>query len=196
MTTRRLGMWGLLCAALLCGCNKDAINRDSKNTFLTADDLVRMTNDMAHSIVADSHVAAEMAGRPMVIVLKPIENQTNEFILPGEKELYVHRVRVLMSSKQELRERFVFVLNRADYERLQKEEGMGPEQLGQPEERVQPEYALTGTFWADTNLTNKTRSDTYLCTFRLTKISGANAGQQLWEGKYETSKHMKKGILD
>ena len=34
----------------------------------------------------------------MVIVVKPIANETNEIIRPGEKEMYVHRVQVLLAS--------------------------------------------------------------------------------------------------
>src|SRR4051794_41138558 len=83
----------------LASCNETAINKDSRNSFLDANDLVTMTDDMARSITSDPDVAAIIAQKPMLIVMKPIENQTNEIIRSGQKELYVHRVRVLLSSK-------------------------------------------------------------------------------------------------
>jgi PBP1b-binding outer membrane lipoprotein LpoB len=184
------------CLAGLAGCNKTAVNQDAKTSFLTSSDLVSMTDQMAMAITGDPDVAQIVAQKPMIIVMKPIENQTNEIIRQGQKELYVHRVRVQLSSKPALRDKFQFVLNRADYEKLRREEGLNPGELGTPEDRVQPEYALWGTFYANTNAESRRRSDTYLCTYRLTKISGGQEGQILWEGKYETSKHIKKDLLD
>lgn len=199
MCQKRHAKWAaaaLALCALIAGCTTDAINRDSQNTFLDSNDLVKMTDKMADSIIADPDVQRVTAVKPMIIVMKPIQNETSTIILPQERELYVHRVRVLLSGKPELRDRFIFVLNRDDYEALKSQEGMTEQQLGQPEERVQPEYALTGAFYTDTKVSNKTRSDTYLCTFRLTKISGEGTALQLWEGSYETSKHVKKEFLD
>jgi PBP1b-binding outer membrane lipoprotein LpoB len=192
----RLKSLAALALVTLAGCTTDAINKDSRNTFLDSTDLVTMTDRMAQSIIADPDVQRVVAERPMVIVMKPIINETNQLIRKGEKELYVHRVRVLLSSKPELRNKFVFVLNRDDYEKLRNEESLTPEQLGMPEQRVQPEYALTGTFYSSTNTSRTRRDDTYLCTFRLTKLQGEGTGVQLWEGSYETSKHVKKEFLD
>jgi hypothetical protein len=192
---RRLGVV-VLAAGLLASCTTDALNRDVHDSFLTSEDLVTMTDRMARSIVSDLQVQQVIATKPMVIVMKPIRNETNEIILPAEKELYVHRVRVLLSSKPELRDKFVFVLNREDYEKLQAEEGISPAELGTPEARVQPEYALAGTFYADTNVSSKMRTDTYLCTFRLTKLQGEGTGVELWADSYETKKLNKKAFLD
>ena len=187
---------GLLPLALLAGCSGPAVNVNAHTTFLTSGDLTTMTDQMAQSIVGDPEVARVVAQKPMIIVMKPVQNDTNEIIPPSEKELYVHRVQVLLASQPLLRDKFVFVLNKADYEKLQQEEGMTPQELGTPEDRVQPEYALTGTFYAATNASRNARTDTYLCTFRLTKLSGADAGIELWEGKYETRKHAVNGLLD
>ena len=175
------------------GCNKDAINKDRQSAFLTTDDLVKMTDQMAASIIADPDVQAATAQRPMIIVLKPIDNQSNEVIRGAELQVYVHRVRSLLAKEPALRERFVFVLNRADYEALRQQEGMSEAQLGVPETRMQPEYALTGIFYASTNVDLKRRSENYLCTFRMTNLQ---TSRQLWEGSYETSKHIKKEFLD
>ena len=178
----------------LAGCS-EAVSKDRRNTFLTADDMMKMTDEMAMSITSDSNVARIIAQKPMLIVMKPIENSTNEVMRAGEKEMYVHRVRVLLSREPALRDKFVFVLNRADYEKLRAEE-ISTESLGPTEERVQPEYALWGTFYANTNASRNARTDTYLCVFKLTKLSGQNAGEIIWEGKYETSKRVSKSLLD
>ena len=180
----------------MAGCSGEAINKDRQNSFLTSGDMVKMTDQMAASITADPDVARILQQKPMVIVMKPIQNDTNEIIRPGEKEMYVHRVRVCLSREPALRTQFVFVLNKADYEKLQQEEKLTPDQLGAPEERVQPEYALWGTFYANTNASSKSRSDTYLCDFKLTKLSGADAGVIIWEAKYETAKQISKHFLD
>jgi PBP1b-binding outer membrane lipoprotein LpoB len=189
-TARRLFLLPLL---LLAGCNQDAINKDAKTTFLNSNDLVTMTDKMAHSIVGDPDVSRAISQKPMLIVMKPISNETNEIIRKGEKELYVHRVRVQLSGHPALRDKFVFVLNKEDYEKLRSEEGLNPNELGLDDTRVQPEYALTGTFFVNTNVSTQRRSDTYLCTFRLTNLA---TGVQLWEGSYETSKQIKKEFLD
>ncbi|MCL2647603.1 MAG: penicillin-binding protein activator LpoB [Phycisphaerales bacterium] len=183
-------------AFVVAGCSGEAVNKDRRNSFLTADDLVKMTAKMAMSITSDAGVARIIAQKRMLIVMKPVENATNEIIRPGEKEMYVHRVRALLSSEPALRDKFVFVLNRVDYEKLRAEEGLSTESLGSTEERVQPEYALWGTFYANTNVKSTARTDTYLCVFKLTKLSGENAGEIIWENKYETSKHVKKSFLD
>lgn len=185
-----------MCAAMLmlAACNEDAINKDAKNTSLTSVDLVTMTDQMAASITADPTVA--QIAKPMIIVVKPVQNLTNEIIRPQEKELYVHRVQALLATKPQLRGQYVFVLNRDDYMALQQQEGMTPEELGTPEERVKPEYSLTATFYASTSVSAKQRGDTYLCDFELQKIDKEGTGVIVWEDKYETSKHIKKSLLD
>ncbi len=193
----------VLAVSLLAGCGP-AINRNAQNTFLTSDDLVRMTDKMAADLAKDSKVAniLRTTGRPMTIVLMPVRNETNEIIPESEKWMYVHRVRVLLSSKQVLRNQFTFVLNKADYEKLQSEEGVSTAALGPDESRIVPEYALTGTFYADTNTSSRNRSDYYLCTFQLTRINpgsaagSAGTGEIIWENRYETKKTITKGLLD
>jgi PBP1b-binding outer membrane lipoprotein LpoB len=183
----------LVFGVFVAGCTTEAVNKGRQHSFLTSGDMVSMTDQMASGITGDPDVARIIAQKPMIIVMKPIENDTNEIIRPGEKEMYVHRVRVSLSREPALRNKFVFVLNKADYEKLRQEEKLTPDQLGAPEERVQPEYALWGTFYANTNAGSKSRSDTYLCTFRLTDMK---TGVQLWEGKYETAKKIDKHFLD
>ncbi len=183
----------VLCFAFcvfLCGCSSEAISKDRKTTFLTSDDMQAMTDKMASSIMADPYIQQETAKGPMKIVIKPVENQTNEIIRDNRKELFVHRLQGLLATQPALRDKFTWVVNRSDYEKLRAEE---IPDVGPSEDRIQPEYALWATFLADTQATSKGRSDIYLCQYKLTNLQ---TGVQLWTGQYETSKQIKKGMLD
>lgn len=197
MPMRRLALAALLLAAATAGlpaCESGpAINKDMRTTFLTADDLVQMTDRMASSIASDPEVAAIARTKPLIIVMKPMINDTNEIIRGTEKEMYVHRVRALLASKQVLRNQFTFVLNRDAYNILQAKEGLSESELGPVEGRIVPEYALKAHFYADTKASSKQRSDYYLCTYQLTNI---NTGAILWEDTYETKKSIKREMLD
>jgi PBP1b-binding outer membrane lipoprotein LpoB len=195
----RCGLRGLFCAALLgaalAGCNKDAINRDAKTSFLTADDMKAMTDQMAQSIIGNPVVQQEMARGPMRIVVKPVINETSEIITDNRKEMFVHRLQGLLSQDDAMRGRFTWCVNRDDYQKLRAEE-IPEAQLGPTEDRIQPDYALYARFLSDTNTTTKARSDMYLCQYQLTRISGAATGEIVWTGQYITSKQVKKGFLD
>ena len=106
----------LLAGTGLGACSGPAINNDSKNSFLNADDLIHMTDRMSVSMASNADVARVTAQKPMVIVMRPIVNDTNEIIPAREKQMYVARVRVQLSSKPLLADRFTWVLNRTDYE--------------------------------------------------------------------------------
>ena len=177
------------------GCQTDAVNRDAKTTFLTSDDMVIMTNQMAESIIADPFIQQEEAKGPLKIVIKPVINETNEIITDNRKELFVWRLQGLLAKNQSLRDRFVWVLNRDDYLKLRNEE-IPEAKLGPDETRILPDYALYAHFITDTRVTNKGRADVYLCQYQLTRISGDGTGVILWTGQYETSKVIKKQFLD
>jgi len=180
---------------LLSGCSSQAVNVDARTTFLNADDMVAMTDQMAQAIVGDPFIAQASANAPLKIVIKPVVNETNEIIRDNRKELFVQRLRGLLASKQVLRNRFTWVMNREDFEKLRRQEF--PEAtLGPSEDRIQPDYALWAHFIADTSASRNRRSDTYLCQYKLTRLSGPEAGGTIWTGQYEVSKHIKKGLLD
>jgi len=176
-----------ICAA---GCSGPAVSKDAKTTFLNSDDMVTMTNQMASSMMGDSYVQREMAKGPLTVVIKPVENQTNEIIVDNRKELFVNRLQGLLAGQPALRDKFVWVMNKSDFEKLRAEE---VPDVGPSEERIQPEYALWAIFLADTQATSKGRSDLYLCQYKLTNLL---TGEELWTGQYETSKTVKKALLD
>jgi hypothetical protein len=176
------------------GCETSAINRDSKTTFLDSNDMLTMTNRMAQSIVADARVQAAWTAGPLKIVIMPVVNQTNEIIPAGQGELFVARLQGLLAQQPALKDKFVWILNRADYERLRATE-FGP-QLGPSEAEIQPEYALWAEFHAATDAKKNKRSDLYLCQYKLTKIAGDQTRATIWVGEYQTSKSMKRSLLD
>ncbi len=193
--------WALCaCAIFIAGatsaCNNTAINKHSQDTMLTAQDLVQMTDDMAAKIARDPEVVTASNQKPMVIVMGRVQNNTMEIMPHPQSEIYLARVRALLADKQVLRSRFTFVLNRDMYEQLKTAEGAQGIDLGQPSDRIVPEYMLKAVFNSLTQETEKGRSDYYLCTYQLTRIAPPNEGHILWEDKYETKKAVVKGFLD
>jgi Peptidoglycan-synthase activator LpoB len=177
------------------GCSGPAVNTNAKTTFLDSNDMVKMTDQMAESIMSSPDVQREMAKGPLKIVVKPVENQTNEIIRDNRKELFVQRLAGLLGQNAALRDKFVWLLNKEDYDKLRAEE-IPESQLAPVETRILPEYALYAVFLADTNVTATKRRDVYLCQYKLTRLSGSGEGVILWTGQYETSKHIKKDLLD
>ena len=194
----RCGLFGglVLAISLLgAGCQSTAVNRDRQTTQLDSYDLVAMTNKMAASITGDGRVRAALAAGPLKIVIMPARNLTNDVIPDEEAEFFVARLQGLLAKEPALAGRFVWCINRADYEKLRK--AAVPEgKLGPTEERVMPEYALYAEFQSDTRVTRTTRSDAYWCAYKLTRIAGGGTGVILWEDSYETSKAITKGFLD
>jgi hypothetical protein len=190
----RYGLGAALCL-LAAACNTTAVNKDAKTSQLDSYDMVTMTNQMADSIIADARIHAAWAAGPLKIVIKPVENLTNDIIPDNQGELFVARLQSLLSKQPGLRERFVWCINRADYDKLRKEE-IPEAKLGPSEDRIIPEYALYAEFHADTRVTRSTRSDTYLCVYKLTRISNGREGAILWSGEYQTSKAVQRGFLD
>jgi len=186
-----------LAAALLPGCNNPttAVNKDAQTTFLTANDMIEMTNQMAASIIADPYLAQQSLKSPLKIVIKPVINETSEIIRDNRAEIFVSRLQGMLAGNRQLAGRFVWLVNREDYEKLRREEIPGADQLPN-ETAIQPEYALYARFLADTNATTKTRSDTYLCQYYVTRIAGESSREVLWTGQYITSKKIKKEFLD
>jgi len=193
---RKIASLALLCAVCIpAACNNPAVNKDRKDVFLDANDMETMTNQMAKSIIDDPRIQRAAAQGPLKIVIRPVENLTNEIIPGNECELFVARLQGLLASRPELAGRFVWCVNRADYEKLLREE-IPESKIGPSESVVQPEYALYAQFLASTKVSQKSRSDIYLCWYKLTKIGNEDTNLILWSGQYQTSKAIKKGFLD
>src|SRR5262249_43264217 len=130
-------MIGALAASAISGCATDAVNRDSQNTFLNSDDMVKMTNQMAQSIVADAYIQAELPKAPIKIATKPVIKEPNEIIVDNRKELFVARLQGHLAANPTLHDRFIWVVNREDYEKLRAQE-IPESKLGPNEGRILP----------------------------------------------------------
>jgi PBP1b-binding outer membrane lipoprotein LpoB len=179
---------------LLTACSGPAISSSAHNTFLDSDDLIAMTDKMAASFASDPQIAAQQT--PLTIVIKPISNQTNQIIPGHEKQLYVARLQALLNNKPSLKGRFIFVINRDDYDTLINAEGKRPDELGPDPARIIPDYALTGQFHSQTNAGASQRSDYYYCKYLLVRITGPQSGLEIWSDDYETKKSAKNEFLD
>jgi hypothetical protein len=174
--------------ALLAGCATDAINPHARNTFIDSHNLIVMTDRMAADIASSPVLARLTARRPMVIALTPLVNETNSIITRGQGDAFLHRIRLLLSSHRSLQSRFVFVISRSRFLQVHRQTMAG----GSGSERLVPQYALQATFYADTHVAPKLRSDYYLCTFYLTRI---DSGRIIWQGSYEMQKVVHSSFL-
>ena len=109
-------------------------------------------------------------------------------ITRGQGDAFLHRIRLLLSSHRSLQSRFVFVISRSRFLQVHRQTMAG----GSGSERLVPQYALQATFYADTHVAPKLRSDYYLCTFYLTHI---DSGRIIWQGSYEMQKVVHSSFL-
>jgi hypothetical protein len=179
---------GGLFMALTGGCSSDAINPHLRTTFLNSNDLIAMTDQMAASLASSPTVNQIAAQGPLVVALTPLKNETNSIITRGEGAAFLHRVRLLLAGHTSLRSKFVFVVSLHQLSSIRTQSMPNPVGPG----RLIPLYALQATFYADTQVAPKIRSDYYLCTFFLTRIS---SGQIIWQGSYETRKVVHSSFL-
>ena len=189
--------WGALVMTILllglAGCGGPALNPNMRNTFLNTHDLVAMTDKMASALASDPVIARLTSHGPLTIVLTPLKNETDQIIPRSQGDIFLHRVRALLTAHQFLRREFIFVLNRATYQRLAAAQQSGSSRLGPDVNRLQSLYALQATFYSDNKVSPQYRSAYYLCTFYLTNI---HTGRMIWEGTYETKKAVQSGFLD
>lgn len=165
-----------ICVMLILspGCFTPRLGED---TELDDNDLLRMSQKMAESIVTRKEVVSQ--SKKPVIVLYRIVNETN-YIL--DDVIYLVKIRTLLTKHAQ--DKVAFVLSREAWDWLEREELAQEEELRR-ELRVKPSFALKGTFYADTREIAERRSDYVLCTFQLVHLV---SGAILWEDYYEVKK--------
>ena len=175
---------------LLAGCASAV--QHGQSTALDSVDLVRMTDDMARKIIADSDVqrAIESEGT-LKVVVQPVENMMTAEVLPrGPAETFTARVRSLLS--RHAPDRFTWVMNRDAFYNLRGRELEGVD-LGPSPDAIDPQYALVARFSSLTDESSKHRSSYYLCVYELFNLQDRTV---LWTDKYEVKKTAVKGFLD
>jgi len=184
-------VWLLAMSALVGGCSVSSAVSSGHNTALDSVDLVSMTDLMARSLAAEPRVNEVYAKRgPLNVVCQPVENNLTGEILPaGQAEVFVARVRYLLSKHEP--QKFTWVMNRDSYYRLRGREL--DVDLGPAPERIQPEYALVARFSSLADESSRRRTEAYLCVYQLTSIRD---GAVIWTDKYEVKKTAVKGMLD
>ena len=174
----------------LAGCGTAVSNGHS--TSLDSVDLIKMTDDMARSIVASPAVQQAIATHgSLKIVVQPVVNQMRAEVLPiGQEDAFTGRVRTLLA--QHDRQQFTWIMNLLAFHRLRSHEldNIDP---GPPAGEVSPGYALTATFTSLADENGSGRSDYYVCNYTLTNLKDRTT---LWSKSYEVQKRTVRGFLD
>ena len=188
----------LMLAGLAAGCASSGVKNPSgapvtemradergfvAGTGVESQDIVAVTDKMAHSILSVPQIAS--AQNPPCVVLDPVENQTR---FPINKDIFLTRIRAELNSKA--RGKVVF-LARERMAALQRERQM--KQAGQVTASSDPnvvefkgaDFFLTGTLAGATTRTSAGTSDYILYTFQLID---ARTSAVVWEDSAEIKK--------
>lgn len=187
---RRLSNVAALLLLVAAGCS--SATQSGQNTALDGVDLVRMTDDMATSIVASPAVRAAIADKSTLkVVVQPVVNQMRAEVLPaGPADAFTARVRTLLARRPGTD--FTWIMNREAFYRLRKQE-LNNIDVGPSPEAINPEFALTATFTSLANENGAGRTDYYVCNYSLTSLADRSV---LWTHSYEVQKRAVKGFLD
>lgn len=142
----------------------------AETTMLGSVDLIRMTDQMAASLLASG---VDLTGA--VIVADRVVNRTAHIMPPGEKELFLVRLRAMLNQNPALDEAGVVFVARPD-ELAEASEPMTDDSTGRG-----PTHALTATFYTLTHVTRMEREDTYEAAFQLQNLS---TREVVWEDAY------------
>ncbi|MFG0329993.1 MAG: hypothetical protein ACF8PN_08860 [Phycisphaerales bacterium] len=148
-------------------------------TMLRSVDLVRMTDLMAESLIA-----SDVEIMNAVIVADRVVNRTNHIMEPGEKELFVARLRRMLNESETLAVANVRFVAAAD-DLADLTEAPGEDATG-----VGPTHALTATFRTLTTVTRRVRDDAYVCAFQLQNL---RTREVVWEDAYEVRFAVERG---
>lgn len=144
-----------------------------ETTMLDSVDLQRMTDQMVASLLTTKDLNLKSS----VIVTDRVVNRTNHLMHPGEKELFLTRLRSHLAQVESLKNLDVVFVARPDevsaYSPSQYENNISPE--------AGPTHVLTATFRTLTNVTRSIRSDYYECAFQLTELKSRRI---VWEDAY------------
>ncbi len=194
----RNSLAALLAVGLVSGCASTGVKNPSgtpvtemrpdergfvAGTGIESQDIVAVTDKMAHSILGTPQIAN--AQNPPCVVLDPVENQTR---FPINKDIFLTRIRAELNTKA--RGKVVF-LARDRMAALEKERQM--KQTGQVTASADPnvvefkgaDFFLTGTLSGATTRTSAGTSDYILYTFQLVD---ARTSAIIWEDSAEIKK--------
>jgi len=166
-----------LAASLMGGCAPRSEGIALQTTMLTSVDLVRMTDDMAVSLL---NSGVDLKDR--IVVTDRVVNRTNHIIDTGEKELFLAKLRVTLAQNPTIQAMGVAFVARPD-----ELPEIAPQGTGQG-----PTHALTATFYTLTQVTRSLRDDAYACAFQLQDL---RTREVVWEDAYEVRYVVERGKL-
>ena len=164
-------------AASLGGCAPKSEGMALQTTMLTSVDLVRMTDEMAVSLL---NSGVELKDR--IVVTDRVVNRTNHIIDAGEKELFLAKLRVTLAQNPTIQAMGVVFVARPDELPEIAPQGKG----------AGPTHALTATFYTLTQVTRSLREDAYACAFQLQDL---RTREVVWEDAYEVRYAVERGKL-
>ena len=156
------------------------------NTSLTSIDLVRMTDQMAASLIASGIIDTSTPENQLIIVADRVVNRTNQIIDAGEKQLFLTKLRATLNENPSLKKRGIIFVAR-------------PDELSQFSEPIPdntnvkhrgPTHALTAVFNTLTNVDRTERDETYECDFQLQNLKTRKIE---WEDAYTVRYVVKRG---
>lgn len=167
-----------LTAGLQAGCRTtgsgDVV---PQTTMLTSVDLVRMTDQMAVSLL---NSGLDLSGA--IVVTDRVVNRTNHLIDEGERELFLAKLRVTLAENETIRGMGVVFVARPD-----ELSELSPAGTGRG-----PTHALTAVFYTLTEVTRSFRGDHYACAFQLQDLV---TREVVWEDAYETRYVVERGRI-
>jgi PBP1b-binding outer membrane lipoprotein LpoB len=198
LINNRKSLATLLAAGLVSGCASTGVKNPSgtpvtemrpdergfvAGTGIESQDIVTVTDKMAHSILGTPQIAN--AQNPPCVVLDPVDNQTR---FPINKDIFLTRIRVELNSKARGKVTF---LARDRMAALEKERQL--KQNGQVTASADPnvvefkgaDFFLTGTLSGATTRTSAGTSDYILYSFQLVD---ARTSAIIWEDSAEIKK--------
>lgn len=184
----------LIAICTLGGCTTAPGTPRINTTLLDSVDLIRMSDQMAESLLA-SDVDLTSA----VIVTDRVVNRTNHIMPIGEKEHFLARLRVTLAQTGLARERGVVFVARPD-EMSQFSPPLAASHDPAPADEDDdglapgpgPTHALTATFYTLTNVDRTVRTDVYECGFQLLNLRTRRVE---WEDAYRVDYAVTRGKL-
>ena len=180
---RALGTHVVLAAALAgagaLGALAACAATPARASTLTSDDLVVTTDQMASQLAASEFLGSRTPeSPPIVIAIDKVQNLTSDLIPEGQQWWMMARVRDQLNLNTLRRDRNVrFVIPR-QYLR----EGMERGNLEDGVAARAPTHQMSATFHSATRFAKATRTDAYLCEYRITSLE---TGELQWSGTFE-----------
>lgn len=177
LTTLRSIAIVIACASLGAALTACAAPR-AATTQLTSTDVVKMTDDMTLSLLADELIGQRsQTSTRWVISIDRVRNLTEHPMTVQQRWATMARLRARLAQTDFARQRNLVWILPPDLWQQYDRDTYAP-----TAQRLLPTHSLHATFYSDTVTSLAGRSDAYLCLFTLTDLA---TGQIIWEDRFE-----------